>query len=1142
MKCPKCNSELPDKAKFCLECGSNISSVSKNSGVEKDVSLSGLRTLSGPAAFPSPKPGDVSIGDIRTVGGIKPGDGSTVIKIIKDRYELHEEIGRGGFAVVYKGRDIKLDRTIAVKVLSPQNQSGGDSSAIERFHRESSIIASLNHRNILTVFDCDKDDDAGFFIVMEYIDGGTLRDYLKEKVKLEIAEAASLMKGICRGMSYAHRKNLVHRDLKPANIMLGHDGDELVPKIVDFGLARSGSSSELSQSGYGMGTPYYMPPEQRRDAKSVNHTADIYAIGKIFYELLTGEIPDNVDTEKLPPDCHGLGRIITRCVKSKPEERYFSVDELMAEIEKATSSSRIESSTETKITVDGTKVCPQCNTYNNPGTKFCVKCGTGLTRPCPECEAESSIHDIHCPSCGTDIEAFLTATSVLNKMVLYNNEKKWSRVVKEAALLSAAMSFPKEKGKKLISTVRELESTAKGKIEKEGKLRERIQSELDKKNYAPALKMAKELLDDNPEEIEYKELVGEIFQAYIKKKKMNAKDLSENKEYAKALAILEEILIENSADEECIQLKKEITANIAEISRLRRKRTLRNTAIGMAMVVVIVILAFAANKYSHYRTYKSNFGRAQSAFAAKDFGTAVKLCEEALKVTGYANDATAKKFGEEARVSLERKNKFDNAMSEGKKHVEEKDWIAAEKAFASAIAIPGYENDGEVCERLKKCKDYFAEIRKRNKVLFDKAVSDGTKALSAKDYAKALNIFEAALKIPGYENNETVITQKKYATCMTEGKKALDSKDWATAEKVFSAALAVPGYVDNKEALHYIKAAQEGLEIQRKQSETAWNETKTKVNNLLSDMKNNSINIAIRIESADSALALLQKMSELSDIPYLSDTSINEITQLKSEIVSLQSKFPRIPSGFVMVKEPASDTGGYAQEIRHKETGIKMVYVAPGEFMMGSPTSEEGRNNDEPQHKVKLTKGYYIGKYEMTQGQWEKVMKANPSFYKDIGKGAPVEKVSWNDCQSFCKKLGSGFRLPTEAEWDYAARGGNRSKGFIYSGSNNLDEVGWYNKNSDSTTHEVGKKKANELGIYDMSGNVSEWCEDWFGDYPQTLEEDPQGAKSGSKRVVRGGYGRIVDCCHRVAYRSSPLMPSDWNIDLGFRLALTVDP
>ena len=152
---------------------------------------------------------------------------------------------------------------------------------------------------------------------------------------------------------------------------------------------------------------------------------------------------------------------------------------------------------------------------------------------------------------------------------------------------------------------------------------------------------------------------------------------------------------------------------------------------------------------------------------------------------------------------------------------------------------------------------------------------------------------------------------------------------------------------------------------------------------------------------------------------------------------------------------------------------------------------------------------YHIAETEVTQELWQAVMGDNPSFFE--GSNLPVEQVSWDDCHTFINKLnqltGRQFRLPTEAEWEYAARGGKWSNGYLYSGSNNVTEVAWIWENEDDeTTHQVKTKKPNELGIYDMSGNVSEWCEDWYGMYPKVGEtKDPKGPDSGETRVVRGG-------------------------------------
>ena len=225
---------------------------------------------------------------------------------------------------------------------------------------------------------------------------------------------------------------------------------------------------------------------------------------------------------------------------------------------------------------------------------------------------------------------------------------------------------------------------------------------------------------------------------------------------------------------------------------------------------------------------------------------------------------------------------------------------------------------------------------------------------------------------------------------------------------------------------------------------------------------------------------------------------------------------------------------------QHNLPEIDMVYVAGGTFTMGA-TSEQGSDAydwEKPAHSVTLS-SYYIGKYEVTQKLWKAVMGSNPSSFK--GDNLPVESVSWNDVQEFLRKLnamtGKNYRLPTEAEWEFAARGGNKSRGYKYSGSDNLGSVAWDYENSGSRTHAVGTKSSNELGIYDMSGNVWEWCQDWSGSYSSSSQRNPKGPNSGGSRVYRGGCWEITGWGCRVSFRyhSTP----DYRLSsLGFRLAL----
>ncbi|MDR2941227.1 MAG: formylglycine-generating enzyme family protein [Treponema sp.] len=274
-------------------------------------------------------------------------------------------------------------------------------------------------------------------------------------------------------------------------------------------------------------------------------------------------------------------------------------------------------------------------------------------------------------------------------------------------------------------------------------------------------------------------------------------------------------------------------------------------------------------------------------------------------------------------------------------------------------------------------------------------------------------------------------------------------------------------------------------------------------------------------------------------------------------------------------------------------SNIEMVRIPGGSFQMGD-TKNEGHSYEKPVHKVTLT-GFYMGKYPVTEAQYQAVMGSNPSSYDDgldrepatgeVQANRPVERVSWYNAIVFCNKLSmaenlspaysisgstnpadwgsvptsnnstwdavtivsgsKGYRLPTEAQWEYAAKGGNGSPGnYSYSGSNTVGEVAWFNENSEKTNnedgnrdlvmHEVGKKLPNGLGLYDMSGNVWEWCWDWYGEYPSEAQTNPTGVASGSTRVIRGGAFFELAVYARSVSRSYG--PNPWNNIIGFRL------
>ena len=253
---------------------------------------------------------------------------------------------------------------------------------------------------------------------------------------------------------------------------------------------------------------------------------------------------------------------------------------------------------------------------------------------------------------------------------------------------------------------------------------------------------------------------------------------------------------------------------------------------------------------------------------------------------------------------------------------------------------------------------------------------------------------------------------------------------------------------------------------------------------------------------------------------------------------------------------PPVTSNGSTRTFTVNGVSFTMVGVAGGTFTMGA-TAEQGsdaEDDEKPTHSVTLS-DYWIGQTEVTQELWQAVMGSNPSKFK--GDSRPVECVSWEDCQKFISQLnrltGQRFRLPTEAEWEYAARGGRNSRGYKYAGSNDLDAVAWYWKNSGDTrlsgewdwariqnnycrTHPVGMKAPNELGLYDMSGNVWEWCADWYGSYTSSSQTNPTGPTLGSLRVFRGGWSGLAGDC-RVSFRGKPA-PTYRYLYLGLRLGL----
>jgi len=276
----------------------------------------------------------------------------------------------------------------------------------------------------------------------------------------------------------------------------------------------------------------------------------------------------------------------------------------------------------------------------------------------------------------------------------------------------------------------------------------------------------------------------------------------------------------------------------------------------------------------------------------------------------------------------------------------------------------------------------------------------------------------------------------------------------------------------------------------------------------------------------------------------VADPSASSTTVIVDADYTVQAEFVQTEPNAGGTTLPVPDASWVVPDL-----GIAMHYVEAGTFQMGS---NSGESDEKPVHTVRISKGYWTGQCEVTQSQYQTLMGTNPSQH--VGPDLPVEKISWNNAVAFCQKLtdrergagrlpaGYSYRLPTEAQWEYAARGGTKGAGFDYAGSNDLGTVAWYYTNSAGMSHSVGQKVPNELGLHDMSGNVSEWCSDWYaaGYYASSPQADPQGPLGGTSRVYRGGGWNDSPTWCRSAGRPS-VEPTFAARTLGMRVVLSPD-
>ncbi len=375
---------------------------------------------------------------------------------------------------------------------------------------------------------------------------------------------------------------------------------------------------------------------------------------------------------------------------------------------------------------------------------------------------------------------------------------------------------------------------------------------------------------------------------------------------------------------------------------------------------------------------------------------------------------------------------------------------------------------------------------------------------------------------------------------------AIEKREFEQADQhLFNASIVIPSADNITNARRRLALAEE-TERKRQVTEEA-EETKR-----LADQEAAAERERIAAQEAEAAereLIAAQKAEKAKRAAYESqitagNTALEAVDKVKA-LSSFEAALVLYPG------DPAARTGfekakALVTEPKHGDrftNSLQMTfsYIESGIFLMGSSEDESGRDADELPHRVNLTKGYWLQTTEVTQKQWTAIMEKNPSRFSDCGANCPVESISWEDIQVFLSKLNLGddkvsYRLPTEAEWEYGARAGSLARYCFGDTKNSLSNYSWYDRNAGGKTHPAGEKRPNVWGFYDMYGNVWEWCQDWYGKYPDHEVNDPKGPPSGRHRVLRGGsWLSSSDMC-RSAVRHS-LSPNNRNFYLGFRLA-----
>ncbi|NLW85679.1 MAG: SUMF1/EgtB/PvdO family nonheme iron enzyme [Planctomycetes bacterium] len=1099
------------------------------------------------------------------------------VDIRVDGYHLTDAIGTGGMGSVFRAtveaddKPVARGTTVAVKLLHPHLRTIEE--FVKRFHREARLAASIDHPNVVRVLD-EGCEDRKHYIVMEMAEGLKLNDLIGDNQPLSPQQTIEVMNQVCDALGAAAAvadpdqpgrvRNLVHRDIKPDNIMIQpldrkqydtmtRTGDKTAlanirVKLLDFGLAKDvkALSTILSQTGQSLGTPAYMSPEQCR-GDDVDGRSDIYSLGVVAYHMITGTQPFAGPTtvayatqhaEEIPPDILGrnplcpknLADCIYRCLAKDPKDRYAEAAELQADLVRVSKGQTVAKvyKFKKKGSFSHRKVAA-IMAATAVILLLAVAGGWFFLTDRAKADFAEAVRQADVLIAAQD---YAGASSKLQQAIAdFPNRANKAQLTAPAhdRLRDIAAKAAEQESARMVSQEqqrrREHEAAAVAAVAA-------IKAKTAAADYQGAIDAANAALTtfaDTPAGAQLPDLLAGA-----------TEKLRGRQEADKALA-------EAQRKQQEEQARIERDRQTAEAAA-RRERFVRYRDEGQ----VAYNRAVASGSRSDYLTARASF---EAAIAEQQDAEVQRLLQQCIdrttrhriavadfSVTGDVGIADAGKAVGELLLSRFGADRYQ---------LVERSHLAAILAEHDLTMAEIVSNPARLRGKNLAGVRYIAlgSVVRLGNIAISARVVDVTSGdiiqtaeVSAEDARGLQNALAELARILQMtpEEKKAYLDSALYPQLLAEARSKRQARQYDDAISIYQRVLAIRSTVDIQDELSACRRDKDAWErLQADERERQRQEAQRAKERQEADR-----------ERDQQFASLVQQARAIADTLPADRSRLTESQKSQAQRgVSLTDQALAIKPGDATATALKSRLAGYLgpeKELTLDLGGgvsMKLVLIPAGRFMMGSPSNEKDRDGDEgPQRQVTISKPFYMGVYEVTQAQYEAVMGNNPSHFK--GANNPVEQVSWNDATEFCRRLsqrtGKTVRLPTEAEWEYACRAGTTTR-FYYGDDpdyRQLGEYAWYNTNSNSRTQPVGQKRPNAFGLYDMHGNVYEWCSDWFADsYANANNTNPTGPASGSRRVLRGGswicYPRL--CRSALRYWFSPVHRGSY---YGFRVVV----